>query len=93
MTLPHAELSFGWDAAHAVTEVVGWHKQHGDSTRIRQIGVVWRTAEGYRQQPRVTMPRPGKKLADQLGDPLHVPVLCAKQPLIGKGKGRGRKRS
>ena len=28
-----------------------------------------------------------------LGDLLHVPVLRAKQPLIGKGKGRGRKRS
>lgn len=93
VTLPHAELSFDWDAAHAVTEVIGWHKNHGESTRIRQIGVVWRTAEGYRQQPLVTMSHPSKKLADQLGALLHVPVLRAKQPLFGKGKGRKRKRS
>lgn len=93
VTLPHSEMSFGWDEAHAVTEVVGWHKQHGGSTRIRQIGVVWRTAEGYRQQPLVTMSHPSRKLADQLGELLHVPVLRAKQPLFGKGKGRERKRS
>lgn len=93
VTLPHDELRFAWSDAHAVTEVIGWHKSHGDSTRIRQIGVVWRTDTGYRQQPLVSMSHPSRKLADQLGALLHVPVLRAKQPLLGKAKGSRRKRS
>lgn len=93
VTLPHDGQTVPWGSLHAVTEVVGWHESHGDSTRIRQIGLIWRVEEGFRQQALLTMSHGSGKLAQQLGALLHVPVLRAKQPLLGKGRGRQRKRA
>ena len=93
VTLPHEGLQFSWSDAHAVTEVVGWHRSHGDSTRIRQYGLIWRSSEGFRQQPLASVSHASGKFGERLGALLQVPVLRARQPLFGKGEGRRRDRA
>lgn len=93
VTLPYDDLRVPWKALHAVTEVRGWASQGGESTRICQLGVIWRADSGFRLQPLATVSHASSKTAEQLAGLLHVPVLRAREPLFGGRKRKRRKPS